>query len=317
MKYIVVPFFTMFLFGCGNDNEISLAEVCNSSGELCEKIIPDSSCKSLRREVIIKTYLAREEQIKNKKDQLEYELLVNLEDFVKCSEKVTFIEYDYNKFERQDKESNRTAPLTEKEINGRKKFKESLREREKKREQNYIFANYMLRGLNQRTKDSENPYLLYWHWSRNGDQKAIRKLEYLYEKNKLNSYRMNFYMSQYYSKFDKEKSIDLFLKALENLPPEEYIDKQNSKRYEGSTRDFSVHFSIFRSLVTHYYNEKDYENAYVFSKLLELKNDKTANILEIVKYFESQKKEMINKAEDKVDLINEALEDGKFKRSML
>lgn len=317
MKYIAVPFFTMFLFGCSNDNEISLAEVCNSSGELCEKIIPDSSCKSLRREVIIKTYLAREEPLKNKKDQLEYELLVNLEDFVKCSEKATFIEYDYNKFERQDKESNRTTPLTEKEINGRKKFKESLREREKKREQNYIFANYMLSGLNQRTKDSENPYLLYWHWSRNGDQKAIRKLEYLYEKNKLNSYRMNFYMSQYYSKFDKEKSIDLFLKALEKLPPEEYTDKQNSKRYEGSTRDFSVHFSIFKSLVTYYYNEKDYENAYVFSKLLELKNDKTANILEIVKYFESQQKEMINKAEDKVDLINEALEEGKFKRSML
>ena len=48
-------------------------------------------------------------------------MLVNLEDFVKCSEKATFIEYDYNKFEREDKEQNRTTPLTEKEINATKK----------------------------------------------------------------------------------------------------------------------------------------------------------------------------------------------------
>lgn len=318
MRYIALTFLVAFLFGCGDTEEISLAEVCDSSGELCEKLIPDSSCKSLRRDVIVKTYLVREEKIQSKKEQFEYELLVNLEDFVKCSEKATFIEYDYNKFEREDKEQNRTTPLTEKEIKDRKSFKESLKAREKTREQNYIFANYMLRGLSQRTKDSNNPYLLYWHWSRNGDEKAIKKLEYLNEQNKLNSYRMNFYMSQYYSKFDKEKSIDLFLKALEKLPPEEYTDKEDDKKkHDSSTDGFSVHFAIFRGLVTHYYKEKDYEKSYIFAKLLEIKNDQTANSLEIVKYFETQQKDITEKMEDKVDLINEALEEGKFNRNML
>lgn len=318
MKYIILMFLMVFLAGCGSNEEISLAEVCESSGELCEKLVPDSSCKTLRRDVIVNSYLAREEKDKARKEQLEYKLLVNLEDFVKCSEKATFIEYDYNKFEREDRDNNRTTPLTEKEIEERKSFKANLKEREKKREQNYIFANYMLRGLSQRTKNSDNPYMLYWHWSRNGDENAIKKLEYLYEQNKVNSYRIHFYMSQYYSKFDKEKSVDLFFKALEMLPPEEYVDKESDdKKHDSSTDGMSVHFPIFRGLVTYYYNEKNYENAYIFAKLLERKNDQTANILEIIKFFESQQKEITEKAEDKIDLIDEALEEGKFKRNML
>lgn len=312
MRYTVIMFFTIFIFGCGNNNEISLAEVCKSSGELCEKITLDSFCKSSRREVITKSYLVREEKIESKKNKLKYELLLNLEDFVKCSEKTTFIKYDYNKFKRQDQEINRESKVMEKEKNVRKKIKKELLEREKKREQNYIFANYMLNSLNERTKGNENPYLLYWHWSRNGNNEAAKKLESLYEKNELKSYKIIFYMSQYYSKFDKEKSVDLFLKALEKLPPSEYKDKKSHKIYGGLTKDFSIHLSIFRSLVTYYYNKKDYEKAYIFSKLLELKNDKTSNILKIVKYFENQKE-----AEYKVDLINKALEEGRFKKTML
>ena len=48
--------------------------------------------------VIINSYYARKEQDEAKKGGKEYNVLVSLEEFVNCSEKATFIEYNYNKF---------------------------------------------------------------------------------------------------------------------------------------------------------------------------------------------------------------------------
>lgn len=130
----------------------------------------------------------------------------------------------------------------------------------------------MLRGLNQKTKMSSNPYLLYWHWSCNCSEKSIKQLEKMYENNEIKSYRMFFYLSQYYSKFDMKESVDLMYRALESLPPHEYVDKiYDQKNHDSTTDGMSIHFAIFRSLTTYYYNRGDLNKSYVFAKLLEEK----------------------------------------------
>lgn len=319
MKYIGLLLVMFLLSGCDTEKkEISLFEICNESGSLCEKLAVDSRCKALRRDVIINSYYARKEQDEAKKGGKEYNVLVSLEEFVNCSEKATFIEYNYNKFKKEDQLNNRTKPLTEEEIQARKNFKDSLKERENTRRKNYIFANYMLRGMNQRTKESNDPFLLYWHWSRNGSEEAIKKLEEKVEKNEIKSYRMKFYLSQYYIKFDEEKSYELMMSSLENLPKEEYTNKETSKKiHETKMEGMSIHFSILRQFTDYYYQKGDYVKSYIFAKLLKMKNDNTANVLDIIKYFENENKSSISYIENKVEEINEALEEGKFKRSML
>jgi hypothetical protein len=317
MKIIIITIVMIFL-GCKeqeNKENISLSKICKESNNLCKKLTADHLCINLRREVIVNNYFANKEKELEKKEKHQYELLVNLENFVSCSEKASFIEYDYKKMERRDKENKKTGLLTKKEIETRNNFKEDLRKRDTDRKTNYIFSTYMLRGLNRKTKNSNNPYLLYWHWSRNGNNEAILKLEKMHENNQIDSYRMNYYLSLHYATFDKEKSIDLMFSSLEKLPIKEYVDKESNDDLPNNN---SIHFSIFKSLVTYYYNKKDFEKSYIFAKLLEEKNDKSADIYKIIKYFEANKKsKIISRAEDKVELINKKLEKGAFRKNLL
>ena len=327
MRYILIFTMLLLITGCFSEAEeedlkdnLNLYEVCQESKKMCDTLVSDSVCKDLRRNVIIGNYVANTVEDIKIKEKYQYELLVDLENYVNCSKKATFIEYDYKKFERADIEQGRSADkVTKKELDERKAYRKNLQLRENKRDQNYIFANYMLRGLNQKTKMSANPYLLYWHWSRNGNEDSINKLEELYKAGKIKSYRMFFYLSQYYSKFDQEEGIKLMYKALENMPPKEYVDKEyDEKKHDSDTDGMSIHFPIFRTLTTHYYNQKNYKKAYVFAKLLEEKNDTTANIMKIARSLENNySRDTLNKLEDVIEDIDSALEKGTFKKNML
>lgn len=140
MRYILIAILLFLTSGCydGRKKEyketLELYTVCKDSEKMCETLVADSVCRSLRREVIIGNYAANNVDDINLKEKYQYELLVNLENYVDCSEKSTFIEYDYKKHERADKEQNRNTQLTADEIEERKKFKENLKERESKRD---------------------------------------------------------------------------------------------------------------------------------------------------------------------------------------
>jgi hypothetical protein len=318
MRIIALIFFTLTFYGCGLDskNELSLKEVCEASNGICEKIQVDSMCKNLRKNIIVLNY-----DLKQKPDPLtEYNLLNGLEKYLTCAKNASYIEYiDPNvKFSKQDK--GRKKPLNDKEKKDRERYTNSIKKRESDRKGNYYYAKKMINDLNDKIEDSENPYLLYWQWSRLSNEKAIVKLLNMAEDNILNDSNILFYVSQEQIKYNQKLAKTSLLMAMENYPKENYIPKHGKigKKPDVLTDGDSIHYEVFRTLITLYYKEKDYDSAYVFAKLLDINKDNSANILQVIITLEKQENIIdISELNDKAEYIHDALLKGTFSIQML
>ncbi|EWH08577.1 hypothetical protein DS2_16564 [Catenovulum agarivorans DS-2] len=203
-----------FLFGC--EQGVTLKSICKNTPEFCEDLNDDAWCKKERKEVIF----GRFNESINPSDEVRYKLITDFEKYSTCVEKASFIEH----IKLKDKQTGRV-----------KGFVTSVRELER---------------LSKATADSNDPNLLYWHWSRNGDEDAMSRFLALRDSGVLQTPELQFKLATYYVKFNRDLTIDTLYRALELYGKDDVINPE-----------------ILNTLSTLYLKEEKYKHAYVWGKL--------------------------------------------------
>ena len=126
----------------------------------------------------------------------------------------------------------------------------------------YLTSIKEIAKLEQATRASQYPQLLYYHWVQDGSRTKIRKLLKLDRANKLETTELQLMMASYYAKVDTNKEIKAQYNALKLVTPASasLIDNQ-----------------LYASLATNFMRQKKYPLAYIWTQIAELSGLKTAN----------------------------------------
>ncbi len=219
---VVLPF---LLFGCESGR--SLAELCKQNQEICNEFGQDSWCKS-ERNGVARARIALKENIK---DLQKYNLLVSYEGYIKCMSLASQIQHI------------------------------KLKEKTTSRIHNLLKAQANLAELSDQTVTSNHPHLLYYHWSRDGNEKALEEFLKLEGTRALENTTAQYHLATYYTKRDIQKTLMFIYHALE-------------LHEQGTT----LNPEIFQSLATIFTNKNMYKQAYIWLKIYNLvhvkKNEK-------------------------------------------
>lgn len=305
-KTILVILTCSCLAACNND-EVKLAEACESVDGLCEKIVSDSACKNERNTVILNEY-----EIKVKRDRsVIYTQMLALEDLKECTYKQSLIQYVPAEM-KFPIEPNEDAERLSK----RDSYRRSITARKQMKVDNYQNTVEHIEKYNQETKGFMTPHLLYWHWSRLHDDKALEHLVDLDYQGKIQGYDMMFFMSMAYASYDPDKAEETLLRALEQYPATRYTVMKAPKepyRYNPYTdEEGRLHYSIFRHLTQLYFKKKEYDKSYVFARLLEINNDDAVDEFVIMAFMKNQKTEKLRQLDKISEAIDSWVREGGF-----
>ncbi|WP_018693763.1 DUF2989 domain-containing protein [Algicola sagamiensis] len=258
-KQILLCLTPIVLMAC--EESLSVRDVCTEKPEFCNDLNKDGRCNNERREVIINRMI----EYKKPDDGNKYRLLVDLEVYSKCIEL-------YSQIEHKKLKENKSARV--------RAFHTSLRE---------------IKRLQEQTKHSEMPELLYYHWSRLGNEEAMEKLEKLEEDGKIKSQPMLVSMAAYYTKFDQDKTIRTLYRALEIKTDDDEILKE-----------------IFSTLTSIFYKKGEIKLAYIWGKAAEYKGAENIELSPLTLALKEEGRDI-----DKLDSLAQKtvsdIEDGSFK----
>ncbi len=309
----------LFLAGCNlvgsSKPEVTLNEACDADKQFCEKIQADSRCRNKRKTMII----ARHKLMQSRDKNLAFDSLLATEDFVKCAELATLIQYKSveDKFGERDK--NRTTPLSKEEIRVRKEYKKSVSKRSNQKQNNYRHAVAELKKLEEWTHFSKIPELAYYQWSRHNDNTALQRLINADKEGKIDKAWLHYEVSKHYSKVSDEKAIESLNRSLILLEPEKYSPKPKIIDQKKKTHDDMgmFYFEAFRSLASIHFSRGELSPAYVFAQMLEINNDNTADLDFITQYIEKHSRHKIPKLVELADDLHEKMEDGELTEKFL
>lgn len=218
----------VMLFACllvlsACNREPTLRTICEEHPELCNDIAADGSCRYKRTGVVMARY-ARMQHPED--DRKLYELLLAFENFRDCIGKASQVEAVKRK------------------------------ERINERVDAFIYAQKKLRRLANLSEETENPYLLYYRWSRLNDRQALQHFVRLDEENKLNEPELQKFLARYYGRNYPIQAEHAFLRSLELHHPGEDVDNE-----------------VLQGLSTLYFQGNNYQLAYLWSKITQLNDD--------------------------------------------
>ena len=311
-----------FLAGCLNSEpvtlseaelpDIELEEVCELYEQPCKMLQADSRCRRERANALIGHYNYYQAPSPAKA----YRQIIRLEQLLSCAELSQLIEY----IPVDQKYPKPESTMTDEEIKAKRRYAKSVQKIKNDKLQNFRYTKYMMGGLINSNRESNDPYMLYYFWSKGKDKEAFTKLEKLYNEGKITQHDIKYFLAQGFIKFDEEKALDLMYESLEAYPPALYTDKTDFEAEEKGNLRISdkgrVHFAIFRSLTDMYYKKGEYDKSYIFACLLKLNNDMTANAEMILQKFD-EKHFDVDKLEDIADEIDDMLDDGKFTQRVI
>ena len=203
------------LMACNDDR---IHNICANHPELCQDLVDDGWCRYERTDIIRSRFYLQEEGT----DRRKYELMRNLERYLKCAERSTNIEY-------------KTAT-----------------EQKSPSVEGMLAAGDQLTELDAATRNSQDPYLLLWHWTNNINEQAREQFMALEGQPVLKEPELQLALGGMYAKSAPQKAITLMHHAL-SLYGEG--DKVNSR--------------ILTSLSTLYMGQKEYGMAYLWGKVSE------------------------------------------------
>ncbi len=215
--HIVLFMSTFSLFSC--DNGPNFAELCVMHSEICHEFEQDSWCKRER----IAVGFANLEHVKTPLDPQKFERLIAYESYAICMEHASKIEHI--------------------------KFKN----KQVMRVNNLLKAREQIKIISKQTKRSLHPDLLYFHWSRYLNKKALVKFLKLEDTLQLETPELQLNLATYYVKRDKEKTLLLLYHSLELSNDDKPIDVE-----------------VFKSISTLFADKKDFNKAYIWSKIVYL-----------------------------------------------
>ncbi len=204
---------TTVLTGCGDLFEPTISEICESHSEICSDLNLDARCRAERAEIIRLRYYNAD----SKDDAYKYPLLLSFEEYLSCVEVVQHIEH----VKRKDNEASRLKGV--------------------------MTAQREIKRLNRETKDSLDPYLSFYHWTRHNDNDAFHRFERYVASNRVSDPKLLVAMASVLIKTDQKRTIKTLYRALSL-----YTDSEN------------IDVGIFHSLASMGMDMDNYRLAYVW-----------------------------------------------------
>lgn len=268
LSQVVLTSIVFFLFGCNFEKQKNVVEICSEHPQMCRGFNTDAWCKSERSDIIRTRY----SQLKNPSDKNRYSLLIQFENYRDCVHKASQIEHL------------------------------KLKKKKNSRIEGYMMAKQALAQQAANTKNSHDPALTYYHWSRFQDEYALKRYLRFEKEKKLETPQLQVFLAEYYNKIDYQKTIQILLHAL-------------SLYNEGDTIDGT----IFDSLSTLYMSNSDLKSAYIWAYLGQEYRDSNKNDLakiDLKSLRQMLKKQGVSVAqlEDLADQYYSQVQQGVFKR---
>ncbi len=178
------------LGGCSDYFEPTITEICETHSELCSDLNLDARCRTERAEIIRLRYNNQD----SKDDAYKYPLLLNFEEYLACVEVVQHIEH----IKHKGKEATRLKGV--------------------------LTAQREIKRLSRETKNSLDPYLSYYHWSRFNDKAAFHRFERYAASNRVSDPELLVSLASVLIKTDQERTIETFYRALSLYKDSDDID---------------------------------------------------------------------------------------------
>jgi len=237
---LIVVLGVLTLAGC--EKPLSLAQVCKETPGFCNDLNKDNHCREQRSNTILQRYI----EYKHPTDENKYQLLKEFESYYQCITLAAKIEHI------------------------------KLKEKKTSRVEGKLTSIKEMTRLYQDTKSTNHPGLLYYHWSRNNDQRALTKFLALeHDERVTTSAEMQLFLASYYIKFNDDKTIDLLYKTLELNKAQQIPDPE-----------------VFTSLVSLFYKQQNYKHAYVFSKVAQMSGIENVDIFAVEQQLASSRKNL-------------------------
>ncbi len=138
-----------------------------------------------------------------------------------------------------------------------------LKYKQRNRIDNFVKAKERIKEISVDTRSSNHPELLYYHWTRYLNESALEKFLAMEGSAALDTPESQFNLATYYIKRDPEHTLDLLFRALELVKEGDVINKE-----------------IFKSLTTIFTDKKEYKQAYIWLKILNLYDPEDKDISE-------------------------------------
>lgn len=216
VKILLVTLTLPLLNGCDDLFRPTIPAICEEQPQICEGLNEDGWCRAEKAEIIRHRY----DNMHNADDSHKYVLLKHYEAYEGCIEKATQIRHI------------------------------KYREKESDRMEGYLTAIEAQKQLSRETKDSNDPYLLYYHWSRNNDERAKKRFMAQARNGKFNSADLWIKTASIHLKRDNEQARKALYKALS---------------YYDDIDDVSP--MVFESLITVNLDDERYASAYVWANV--------------------------------------------------
>lgn len=252
---------TVLLSACDGFFAKSVNSICEDHPNLCNDLNPDGWCRAEKAHIIKNRY----SELDQASDLLNYRLLISFEDYKACISKAAQIEHI------------------------------KLREKEVGRMKGLLTAERELKRLARLTRQSKDPHLLYYHWSRFGNKESLQYFLSYEKQGKLETSELQLALASYYVKFDLPKAQQLLYHALELYQSNDEIDNE-----------------IFTSLTTLYMKLEDYPNAYTWAYVARKFNAEGLDLVQVetlLPHNQSNLEQLQKRAEKYVSDIK----DGEFK----
>lgn len=175
------------------------------------------------------------------------------------------------------------------------------KERKQQRLDNYLKTQALMREQLEKSKGTQDPMLAYYLWTRHQDLQARNVFLAAAKDNKVTDTRLLFKLAILNTKDDPQAALDTFYKALRM-----------------TTSLDQIPHSSFSTIMTLFYQNKQFEDAYVWAIISEEedKEDEFPINLELIlkKGIASRDKLIVNEEalKEKADRYYEQLEDGIF-----
>lgn len=208
----ITLFIGLFLIsGCSEFFEKSVSDICEEHPQMCLGLNPDGWCRAEKSDIIKNKY----QNFLTPDEDYKYRLLLNYEDYKACISKAAQIEHI------------------------------KLKEKKTARVKALVATERELIALARDTRDSENPNLLFYHWSRFGSESHLQKFLSYRDIGLLETPQLQIALASYYIKFDQEKAVISLYHALELYEEGDEINPD-----------------VFKSLTNIFIKLEDYTSAY-------------------------------------------------------
>lgn len=217
MKRLLLLALSPILLACSDEPSISV--MCDADPKMCTDIPADSWCKRERKAVLLANHYLNI----STSDYDKYKLLRGYEEYRDCMALASQIEHI------------------------------KLKHKKTQRVNNLAKVKQRIETLSLETKNSSDPHLLHFHWSRYLDENSLAKFLELEGSGALETPELQHKLATYYIKRDLDKTLNLLFHALE--------------LYENGDE---INPEIFKSISSIFADKKEYKQAYIWYQIIYL-----------------------------------------------